>query len=95
MAADDNIQSCPYNEGVDCATAACERCGWHPLVAAKRLEAITGLKKYKVPFTGFCEVWARSPEEAVDKADNDEMFFLHYNFGDPECLEKEEENELD
>ena len=44
---------------------------------------------YKVPFTGYCEVWATSPEEAVEKADNEQAFFAHYDFGEPICLEKE------
>ena len=31
---------CPHNEGVACTTAKCERCGWDPTVAQKRLEAL-------------------------------------------------------
>lgn len=50
-------------------------------------------KKYTIPFTGYCEVWAESPEEALHKADNDKLFFLQYHFGEPTC--KEDENELD
>lgn len=53
-------------------------------------------KRYKVPFTGYCEVYARSPEEAADMADDlEKQFFAHYDYGEPICLEKEEENELD
>ena len=52
-------------------------------------------KLYKVPFTGYCEVWANSLEEAVDKADDGKMFFVHYDFGDPVCIDLEVENELD
>jgi hypothetical protein len=51
---------------------------------------------YKVPFTGYCEVFANSPEEAAKKAEDiPQQFFAHYDYGDPECLEKEEEDELD
>ena len=50
-------------------------------------------KKYTIPFTGYCEVWAKSEKEALNKADNDDMFFLHYDFGNPIC--EEDENELD
>ena len=53
-------------------------------------------KRYKIPFTGYCEVWANSPEEAAEKADDiEKQFFAHYDYGDAICLEKEEENELD
>ena len=90
---------CPHNYEVDCEASRCDSCGWNPVVAKARLEKavknMTDSKLYKVPFTGYCEVWANSLEEAVDKADDDEMFFVHYDFGDPECLEKEEEDELD
>ena len=94
---------CPYNDGVACEKANCESCGWNPKVAKARSEAIKRGKKimskeklYKVPFTGYCEVWAESPEEAVDKADAGEMFFLHYDeYGDPVCLGKEAEDEVD
>jgi hypothetical protein len=51
------------------------------------------MKKYRVPFTGYCEVWADSPDEASEAAENEEMFFIEYNFGDPVC--EEDENELD
>ena len=54
------------------------------------------LKLYRVPFTGYCEVWAKSPEEATDKADTvEQQFFAHYDYSNPICLEKEDENELD
>ena len=90
---------CPHNYEIDCGTMKCESCGWNPAVAKVRLEKavknMTHSKLYKVAFTGYCEVWADSPEEAADKADNDEMFFAHYDFGDPECLEKEDKDELD
>lgn len=57
-------------------------------------ETIAVLKMYKVPFTGYCEVWAKSPEEAVDNAEDIErQFFAHYDYGDPICLEKEEEDD--
>lgn len=87
---------CPYNKEVDCEKANCEHCGWCPPVAKKRMEEIMELKLYKVPFTGYCEVWAKSPEEAATKADDvPAQFFAHYDYGDPVCLAKEGENELD
>lgn len=51
------------------------------------------MKKYKIPFTGYCEVWADSQEEALEEAENESMYFVEYNFGDPTC--EEDENELD
>jgi hypothetical protein len=90
---------CQYNEAVICDSSECYHCGWDPEVAKARQEELlreaTGQKLYRVPFTGYCEVWAGSPEEASEKADNDEMFFVHYDFGDPIPTEKEEENEVD
>ena len=50
---------------------------------------------YKVPFTGYYEVWATTPEEAIEKADNEHAFFARHDLGEPICLEKEEENEPD
>ena len=96
-------QICPYNVAVECTnTSKCHRCGWNPEVAQARLRELAGGaieippdKLYKVPFTGYCEVWANSPEEALDRADDDKMFFVSYNFGTPECLSKEERNEVD
>ena len=65
-------------------------------MAKARLRAIEGFKLYKIPFTGYCEVWAKSPEEAAEMAEDiEKQFFAHYDYGDPECLEKEEKNELD
>lgn len=52
-------------------------------------------KLYRIPFTGYCEVWGESPEEAAEKADDDEMFFVKYEFGDPVCTGEEDEDELD
>lgn len=50
-------------------------------------------KRYKVPFTGYCEVYARNPEEAADMADDPEKhFYAEYDFGEPECLTKEVED---
>ena len=90
---------CPHNYEVDCEASRCDSCGWNPVVAKARLEKavinMTDSKLYKVPFTGYCEVWADSIEEAAEKADNDQMFFAHYDFGDPECLDKEDKDELD
>lgn len=95
MATKTTVNLCPHNEGVECDVHNCERCGWYPPVAAERKEAIMDLKLYKIPFTGYCEVWAKSPEEATEKADNDEMFFAHYDFSDPICLSKEVKNEVE
>jgi hypothetical protein len=53
-------------------------------------------KKYKVPFTGYCEVYAVSPEEATEKADTvEQQFFAYYDYGEPICMSKEETDELD
>lgn len=53
-------------------------------------------KLYKIPFTGYCEVYARSPEEAADMAEDVENhFFAEYDFGEPVYIGKEEEDELD
>ena len=83
---------CPYNREVDCKTPKCDRCGWNPEVAKARMEDLIGgmielqdEKLYRVPFIGYCEVWAKSPEEALDRADDDKMFTVHYDFGTPEC----------
>lgn len=87
---------CPHNDGVDCATPNCESCGWHPPVAAKRQAAVAKLNLYRVPFTGYCEVWATSSEEAAEKAEDiKNQFFAHYDYGEAICLSKEEKNELD
>ena len=53
-----------------------------------------GSKLYRIPFTGYCEVWAETLEEATKKAEKDEMFTVMYDFGDPICLEKEEEDDV-
>ena len=86
---------CPYNNGCECDTPDCERCGWFPPVAAERKKEVMSLTRYKIPFTGYCEVWAKSEEEAAAKADNGDMFFADYDFGDPINLAKEEEDEVE
>lgn len=90
---------CPHNYEVDCEASRCDRCGWNPEVARKRINEVmknmSDSKLYKIPFTGHCEVWAESKEEATQKAEDDFLFTVHYDFGDPECLEKEDEDELD
>lgn len=89
-------RTCDYNIGIICDSEECYHCGWDPEVAKARLEAMTFEKHYKIPFTGYCEVWAKSPEEAADKAEDiEKQYFAHYDYGDPICLEKEEKNELD
>ena len=85
-------KSCPYNPGCHCYKADCERCGFYPPVEEQRKLRLMNFKKWKVPLIGHCEVWAKSPEEAIKKADNDEIFFIEYNFGDP-IAEDEEESE--
>ena len=84
---------CPYNHEVDRESMTCERCGWYPPVAKERKKEIMALKLYRIPFTGYCEVWAKSPEEAADKADDvPAQFFAHYDYGDPVCLSKEDDD---
>ena len=67
------IRICPFNYEVDCEQLKCGSCGWNPVVAKARVEEVmknmTDSKLYKVPFTGYCEVWANSAEEAADKAE--------------------------
>ena len=98
------IDTCIYNEGINCKAANCTQCGWNPEVAAKRTHArklaelqarFPGQKLYKIPFTGYCEVWAKSRDEAIENAGNEDMFFVRYEFEKPTCLTKEDENEMD
>ena len=93
------IRICPHNYEIDCEHAKCDRCGWNPEVAKKRVQEVmktmSDSKLYRIPFTGWCEVWADSPEEAADKADDEQMFTVCYDFGKPECLSKEVNDELD
>ena len=91
---------CLFNDNVICDHDECCRCGWHPEVAKARhkdlVRKMTGFKLYKVPFTGYCEVWARSLEEAAEKAEIiEEQFFASYNYEEPICLEKEDANGVD
>ena len=91
-----NMEICPYNDGVGCANKTCEKCGWYPPVADERKKDLMNLKLYQVPFTGYCEVWAKSPEEAIVKAEDvEQQFFAHYGYNTPICLSKEDPNELD
>lgn len=85
---------CQFNVEVICDSAECYHCGWDPEVAKARQEEfvrkMTSKKQYKIPFTGYCEVWATSPEEAVTIAEDvPQQFFAHYDYGDPVCIEKE------
>lgn len=90
---------CDYNEGVICDSEKCYHCGWDPEVAKKRQEELrrtSGEKQYKINFRGYCEVWAKSPEDAAKKAEDIEsQFFAHYEYGEPICLDKEETDEMD
>ena len=93
------IRICPHNYEIDCDHAKCDRCGWNPEVAKKRIreamKTMSDSKLYRIPFTGWCEVWAQSAEEALKQAEDEQMFTVCYDLGDPECMEEEEENELD
>lgn len=94
---------CPHNSEVSCNTPKCGFCGWNPKVAQKRLDDIKKGKakmlydkRYKIPFTGYCEVYAKDPEEALAKAETVEMqFFAHYDYGNAVCLDEEDEDEMD
>jgi asparagine synthetase B (glutamine-hydrolysing) len=88
---------CPHNTEVLCNKQKCASCGWNPEVEMKRKKMLMREKTlYRVPFTGYCEVWANSPEEAADAAEDiKKQFFANYEYGEPVCLEKEEKNELD
>ena len=82
---------CIYNKRVECDDHKCDRCGWNPTVVEERMDVISGKQKqYRIPVAGYCEVWARSPEEAVGKAkDTLEHSSTHFNYGNPERIEKE------
>ena len=85
---------CPYNQECRCDIPECHKCGWNPEVIERRMkeskENLMADKLYKVPFTGYCEVWAKSPEEAAEKAEDvPQQFFAHYDYGNPVCLGRE------
>ena len=91
---------CQYNPECECDIPECHKCGWNPDVAERRVREFResyGLneKKYKIPFTGYCEVWANNPADAINRANRKDMYSVHYDFGDPVCDEKEGANELD
>lgn len=88
--------SCPY-DGVDwCDDWECHICFHNPEVAARRLKHLEEpVKKFKIPFTGYFEVYASSPEEALEKVGRDEVEYDHYELGNPIILEEEDDNELD
>ena len=56
---------------------------------------MSGSKLYRIPFTGFCEVWGDTPEEAAQEAEDGCMFTVFYEFGEPICMEREDQDELD
>jgi hypothetical protein len=85
---------CRYNRAIDCDSDECYHCGWDPEVAKARLEDFVR-KPYKVPFTGYCEVRAASPEEAIAKASGGDVFSMHFEFDEPIDMEKEEDDEVD
>ena len=89
---------CPHNNECRCTTLDCDTCGWEPDVAKSRFEKLRqrfkGVKynplveqKFKIPFTGYCEVYAKTPEEALEKADDGDMYYLEYDFGEPDVVE--------
>ena len=89
---------CQFNPEIECDIPECHKCGWNPKVAyARQKQFREGLgmfeKKYTIPFTGYCEVWANSVEEAVDKVFNGEKSFTHHDYGEPVCAENEEEED--
>ena len=90
--------TCHYNIGCECSGPDCDDCGWNPTVAARRLKNYKENhnmleKKYKIPFTGYCEVYAKSEKEALEKADRDERFYAKYDYHDPVCEEDEDEED--
>ena len=97
------MEICKYNEGCQCETPKCAKCGWNPEVAERRRQELLDKlgvhdKKYKIPFTGYCEVYARSPEKAMEKADRGDMDYIEYDFGNPSRIRlkgEEEDDELD
>ena len=76
---------CPHNREVTCDTHNCEKCGWHPPVEKERKRILMGEEVlFKIPFTGYCEVWAVTEEKAAEKAEDiQQHFFAHYDYGDP------------
>ena len=87
---------CPHNRECRCEYLDCDNCGWNPAVAKHRLKCYkAGVnmfdKKYEIPFTGRCEVWAKSPEEAAEKARRGDTFTIERDFGDPVCQEDDDD----
>ena len=83
MSSHPKVFTCPHNMAIHCYKEECERCGWYPPVAEKRKREIMSTKTYQIPFTGHCEVFATSPEEAAEKARNGELLSIEHVFGDP------------
>lgn len=81
---------CDWNQGVICDSEKCHKCGWYPKVERARKTALLGGSCYKVPFTGYCNVIANSPEEASEKAAQSNMNNACHIFGEPESVGKEE-----
>lgn len=93
----DGKYTCLYNPECCCDVPECHKCGWNPEVAERRLrefkEGRMPEKKYQVQFTGYCEVYAKSAEEAAEKAEDiNKQFFAHYEYGEPVCLVKEDKD---
>ena len=75
---------CPHNREVICDNGKCYSCGWDPRVAKERLkEFMGGTERYRVPFTGYCKVWADSPEDALEKASTGKIISVHYDYETP------------
>ena len=92
----DGMFSYPHNEACHCENPKCDKCGWNPEVSEKRKkEYRTGLglphKCYKITFTGTCEVYAYSEEDALKRAANQDMFTVEYDFGEPVCTTEEDD----
>lgn len=81
---------CPYNSECGCWTPECHKCGWNPKVERARKTALLGGTSYRVPFTGYCNVIANSPEEAIERAVQSNMNDAHHIFGEPESKGGEE-----
>ena len=97
---DEGKHICQYNPECHCDVPECDKCGWNPKVAMRRLKKFReslGIEenRYQIPFTGQCEVWAATEEEAVEKAERHHMVLVDYNFGDPSLIEEEGNDELD
>ena len=86
---------CHFNKDVLCDNHTCMSCGWNPVVEKARIKAMMAPERlYRIPFTGYCEVWAKSAEEAAEKAEDiKQQWYADYDYGKPVCLDKEDDDE--